>query len=89
VEKKDDKLIINNLNNFVEITNIQMSDYIDSSTSVNTLDKDKTLIEVLKNSDQRNEMFELEINLVFYCITQTLIFAFIGIGFFVWSYKKH
>jgi len=60
------ELVIDDNSNFIEVDNIKMDEYIDSSSFILPSDKNKSLINILKTSDQKNEIFNLELKLVFY-----------------------
>jgi len=60
------ELVIDDNSNFIEVDNIKMDEYIDSSPFILPSDKDKSLIDILKASDQKNEIFNIELELVFY-----------------------
>ena len=60
------ELVIDDNDNFIELEKIKMDEYIDSSPSVSPDEKEKWLIELLETSDQKNEIFPLEVKLLFY-----------------------
>ncbi len=59
-------LKIMNSSQFMELSSIEMDKYIDSSPSVNAENKNKSLIDVLKTTYQKNQDFKLDTNLLFY-----------------------
>jgi len=64
--KYEDQLIINNPTIFTELNSISMDKYIDSSPYISMEDKDEDLLDILTKTPQRNERFNMEIDLLFY-----------------------
>ncbi len=66
IKKGEPDLVITNSNNFVEVDSIKMDKYIDDLPSLSVQDKDKSLIQLLKTSKEKDDDFKMDVKLVFY-----------------------